>query len=239
MRVEAARIAAPVFRPRGERCAGRTWQPFGSLPRSLLPWRCAAARAKTRLANGHVRSRTGVAAAAASTQASAAARVDAARLVAADSEPGQWLSYGRTYDEQRFSPLAQIDKSNVARLGLAWFADIPLNRGQEATPLDGRRRAYYVAAVEQGDRLRRARPASSCGATIRKVPRESGVNACCDVVNRGVAAWNGKIYVGTLDGRLIALDAETGKPVWSVLTDRSRASATRSPARRGSSRARC
>jgi PQQ-dependent dehydrogenase (methanol/ethanol family) len=51
-----------------------------------------------------------------------------------------------------------------------------------------------------------------------EVPREYGVKACCDVVNRGVAAWQGKIYVGTLDGRLVALDARTGKALWSVVT---------------------
>ena len=51
-----------------------------------------------------------------------------------------------------------------------------------------------------------------------KVPLEYGVKVCCDVVNRGVAMWNGKIYVGTLDGRLIALDAANGQEVWSVQT---------------------
>ena len=57
-----------------------------------------------------------------------------------------------------------------------------------------------------------------------QVPRELGVKGCCDVVNRGVAAWKGKIYVGTFDGRLVALDAQTGKPVWSVVTgDQSKA----------------
>jgi outer membrane protein assembly factor BamB len=50
------------------------------------------------------------------------------------------------------------------------------------------------------------------------VPRALGVRGCCDVVNRGVAAWNGKIFVGTFDGRLVALDARSGRPVWSTLT---------------------
>lgn len=61
--------------------------------------------------------------------------VDDARLAAAHDEPGQWLSTGRTWDEQRHSPLQQIDADNVARLGLAWYADLDTNRGQEATPL--------------------------------------------------------------------------------------------------------
>ena len=55
--------------------------------------------------------------------------------MAADAEPGQWLSYGRTYDEQRFSPLEQITRANVGQLGLAWYADLDIDRGQEATPL--------------------------------------------------------------------------------------------------------
>ena len=63
------------------------------------------------------------------------AAVDAARLIEADAEPGQWLSHGRTYGEQRFSPLDQIDRQNVGALGLAWFADLDTHRGQEATPL--------------------------------------------------------------------------------------------------------
>ncbi|MGH9237737.1 MAG: PQQ-dependent dehydrogenase, methanol/ethanol family, partial [Vicinamibacterales bacterium] len=63
------------------------------------------------------------------------AAVGAERLVAADSEPGQWMTHGRTYDEQRFSPLDQITTANVTELGLAWFADLDTNRGQEATPI--------------------------------------------------------------------------------------------------------
>src|SRR5690349_23457465 len=64
-----------------------------------------------------------------------AANVDTARLVNADREPGQWLSVGRTYDEQRFSPLTQINTDNVSKLGLAWYYDLDTNRGQEASPL--------------------------------------------------------------------------------------------------------
>jgi PQQ-dependent dehydrogenase (methanol/ethanol family) len=149
------------------------------------------------------------------------AAVDEARMLAAATEPGQWLSYGRTYDEQRFSPLDQITTGNIGELGLAWFADIPLNRGQEATPIfvDG---VLYLSSSwsnvfaydgATGVELWRYDP---------QVPREWAVNVCCGEVNRGVAAWNGKIYVGTLDGRLVALDAATGQPVWDVYTiDRS------------------
>ena len=63
------------------------------------------------------------------------AAVNEARLLAADTEPGQWMSHGRNYDEQRFSPLAQINTDNVQQLGLTWYADLDTNRGQESTPL--------------------------------------------------------------------------------------------------------
>ena len=63
------------------------------------------------------------------------ANVDSKRMGEADREPGNWMSYGRTYSEQRFSPLDQITADNVKKLGLAWYADFDTNRGQEATPL--------------------------------------------------------------------------------------------------------
>jgi quinohemoprotein ethanol dehydrogenase len=143
--------------------------------------------------------------------------VSSERLLAADSEPGQWMSYGRTYSEQRYSPLAQIDTRNVGRLGLAWFADFDTHRGQESTPLevDG---TIYVTTAWSKVRAYDAKSGAPLWAYDPSVPGEWGVNACCDVVNRGAAVWNGKIYLGTLDGRLIALDAATGKPVWQVQT---------------------
>src|SRR5271165_5773177 len=74
------------------------------------------------------------------------AGVDGARIANADAEPGNWLSYGRTYSEQRYSPLARINATNAKRLGLAWFADLDTNRAQEATPLivDG---AMYITTA--------------------------------------------------------------------------------------------
>jgi alcohol dehydrogenase (cytochrome c)/quinohemoprotein ethanol dehydrogenase len=146
---------------------------------------------------------------------SSVANVDAARL--SDPDPRNWMSYGRTYSEQRFSPLARIDASNAAQLGLVWFADFDTNRGQEATPLviDG---VLYVSTAWSMVRAFDAKTGRSLWSYDPKVPRALGVRGCCDVVNRGVAAWQGKIYLGTFDGRLIALDAATGKPVWTVMT---------------------
>ena len=162
------------------------------------------------------------------------AKVDAARMKNADRDAANWLSYGRTYSEQRFSPLAKITADNAKQLGLAWFADLDTNRGQQATPLviDG---VMYVSTAWSMVKAYDAASGKLLWSYDPEVPRELGVKACCDVVNRGVAAWNGKIYVGTFDGRLVALDARTGKPVWSVVTgDQSKASP--SPRHRASSR---
>ena len=147
-----------------------------------------------------------------------AAQVDAARLAAAGTDGANWLSTGRTYDEQRHSPLKQVNADNVAQLGLAWHHDLDaVNRGQEATPIvvDG---VMYVSATWSKVFALNAKTGEQLWAYDPKVPGDWGINACCDVVNRGVAVWNGKVYVGTLDGRLVALDAATGKPVWETLT---------------------
>jgi alcohol dehydrogenase (cytochrome c)/quinohemoprotein ethanol dehydrogenase len=143
--------------------------------------------------------------------------VDGARIANADAEPGNWLTYGRTYSEQRYSPLARINDKNAQRLGLAWFADLDTNRAQEATPLivDG---VMYVSTAWSLVKAYDARTGRLLWAYDPQVHRELGVNACCDVGNRGVAAWNHKIFVGAYDGRLVALDAASGTPVWSTLT---------------------
>ena len=129
----------------------------------------------------------------------------------------QWPSLGRTPDEQRFSPLAKIDTANVGKLGLAWFADLDTNRGQEATPLmiDG---VLYISTSWSKVKAFDARTGKLIWAYDPKVPGEFAGRGCCDVVNRGVAVWDGKIYVASYDGRLIALDTKTGAEVWSVLT---------------------
>ena len=132
------------------------------------------------------------------------------------------MSHGRTYDEQRFSPLNQITKDNVKDLGLAWFADLDTHRGQEATPIvvDG---VLYISTAWSKVKAYNAATGEQLWSYDPLVPGGWGVKACCDVVNRGVAVWDGKVFVGTLDGRLIALDAATGKPLWDVNTiDRSK-----------------
>ncbi|HVW67342.1 MAG TPA: PQQ-binding-like beta-propeller repeat protein, partial [Steroidobacteraceae bacterium] len=147
----------------------------------------------------------------------APAAVDDKRLLQAGADADNWLTYGRTYSEQRFSPLAQIDAGNVAKLGLAWYFDLDTNRGQEATPLVVDGVLYTSTAWSKVFALDAA-----TGRLLWKydphVPGKTGIKACCDVVNRGVAVYHGKVFVGTLDGRLIALDAASGKLLWSVNT---------------------
>ncbi len=147
----------------------------------------------------------------------AEATADDGRLLSAETEPGQWMMVGRDFSEQRFSPLTQINKETVKRLGLAWFFATGSRRGLEATPVavdgvlytTGTWSKVYALDAANGKLLWSYDP---------QVPRRWGVYACCDVVNRGVAVWQGKVYLGTLDGRLIALDAATGNPLWSVLS---------------------
>jgi quinohemoprotein ethanol dehydrogenase len=153
----------------------------------------------------------------AALQAQRAADVDHVRLLRADREPGNWMTSGRTYQEQRFSPLTQIDDDNVARLGLAWYVDLNTHRGVEATPLvvDG---VLYTTSAWNITYALDAKTGTQLWKFDPEVPAVTGRLACCDIVSRGLAAWEGKIIVATLDGRLIALDAATGKPIWTVAT---------------------
>jgi len=145
------------------------------------------------------------------------AQVTDAEIVHANDQPGNWLTYGRTYSEQRFSPLKDINDHNVKGLGLAWFFDLDPNRGQEATPLVVDGVMYFTSAWSKVFALNAA-TGKLLWSYDPKVPKQWDINVCCDVVNRGVAIWQGKVYFGTLDGRLIALDAATGKLIWEVLT---------------------
>lgn len=142
--------------------------------------------------------------------------VDGARIQAAETS-GEWLSYGRTYSEQRYSPLAKVDTKTVGDLGLAWFHEFDTDRGQEATPIvvDG---VLYTTTAWSKVFALDAKTGALKWSYDPKVDGSKGFDACCDVVNRGVAVWGGKVFVGALDGRLIALDAATGKEAWSVQT---------------------
>ena len=148
--------------------------------------------------------------------------VDGARIAGADSEPGSWLTHGRTYSEQRYSPLADINVANVGELGLTWSFELGSTRGVEATPIvvDG---VMYVTAPWSIVFALDAASGELRWKYDPKVPGDWGRHACCDVVNRGVALWKGAVFVGTIDGRLVSLDAASGAVNWEVVTiDRSR-----------------
>jgi quinohemoprotein ethanol dehydrogenase len=147
-----------------------------------------------------------------------AANVDVARLLAADGEPQNWFAGGRDKDATYYSPLTTINAKNVKQLGFAWEYDLgePM-RGQEATPIviDGVMYTSgtwgYVYAVDaaSGKQLWRYDP---------KPDYFIGRNPCCDLVNRGVAVWKGKVYVASVDGRLHALNAASGEKLWEADT---------------------
>jgi len=143
------------------------------------------------------------------------AQVDMKRLLGANAEGGQWMTHSRTFDEQYFSPLDKISADNVGKLGLAWYVDLPTNQNVETTPLmiDG---VLYVTLPWSMVMAVDAKTGKQLWLHDAKVDKAWNGNICCGVDNRGAAAWKGKIFFGTLDGRLIALDAKTGNEVWSV-----------------------
>jgi quinohemoprotein ethanol dehydrogenase len=134
-----------------------------------------------------------------------------------DALPGAWLSYGRTQGETRYSTLKQIDSSNAKRLGLAWSYEMGAGGGnQEGTPLMWNNTLYGITTwsvvfaldARTGKELWRWDPEVN-QTTLRPV-------ICCGIVNRGIALYNGMIIAPSIDGRLFALNALTGKPVWET-----------------------
>ena len=135
----------------------------------------------------------------------------------ADALFGSWLTYGRSQGETRFSPLKQIDTSNVNRLGLAWSYVVGAGGGnQEGTPLVWNNTLYGVTTwsvvfaldARTGEQVWRWDPEINQTAVRPKI--------CCGIVNRGLALYNGMIIAALNDGRLMALNALTGKPVWEA-----------------------
>jgi quinohemoprotein ethanol dehydrogenase len=147
----------------------------------------------------------------------ASAAVTGERLTHADADPGNWMSYGRDYSEQRFSPLKEIDTNTVEKLGLDWSYTFSSKRGLEATPLmiDG---TLFVTGVWSTVYAFDAKSGALLWEYDPKVNRDVAPLLCCDAVNRGVAAYGDSIFVGTLDGRLISLDAKSGQVNWDVQT---------------------
>ncbi|MBS0393530.1 MAG: PQQ-dependent dehydrogenase, methanol/ethanol family [Proteobacteria bacterium] len=155
---------------------------------------------------------------AAAPPTAAAGRVDATRLAAAGQEPENWFTAGRDQDGTYYSPLKLIDAGNVARLGFAWEYDLGTpRRGQEATPIvvDGTMYTSgtwgYVYALDAATGAERWRYDPHAAPAAAR-------NPCCDLVNRGVAVWKGRVYVAAVDGRLHAVDAASGRKLWDVDT---------------------
>src|SRR5579875_220522 len=135
----------------------------------------------------------------------------------ADPLPGSWLSYGRSQGEWRYSPLKQIDTSNAGRLGLAWTYVLGAGGGnQEGTPLVWNNTLYeitnwsvvFAVDTRTGKEVWRWDPEVNQQAVRPRL--------CCGIVNRGIALYRGMIIAPANDGRLFALDALTGKPVWEA-----------------------
>src|SRR5215510_3281007 len=144
-------------------------------------------------------------------------RIDDVALKKAGRTGEDWLTYGLTLSETRFSPLKQIDATNVNRLALAWSYDVgPGGGGQEASPLAWNGTVYgitnwsvvFAVDARTGKERWRWDPEVNQTAVRSKI--------CCGVVNRGIAIYQGKVIAPVIDGRLQALDAETGKPVWEA-----------------------
>ena len=157
-----------------------------------------------------------IALAACGKQASAPVTAGVTDAMIAAPPAGEWLTVAGDHNETRYSPLDLISDKNVGTLGLAWSADLDTARGQEATPLmhDG---VLYVSTAWSMVKAYDAKTGALKWAYDPKVPRAKLVDVCCDAVNRGVALYGDKVYVGTLDGRLVALDQKTGTVVFDKL----------------------
>lgn len=161
---------------------------------------------------------------AAPAAAHAAAKVDTAYIAANAATTRDWPSYGLDYAETRFSKLDRINAANVKDLGLAWTYNLESTRGVEATPLvvDG---VMYVSASWSVVHAIDTRTGKRLWTFDPKVDKSHGYKGCCDVVSRGVALYQGKVFVAAFDGRLIALDAASGRKLWEkdTIADHKRA----------------
>ena len=151
------------------------------------------------------------------TQMSAAQAEVNNRSLANEANGTNWAAYGRTFSTDHFSPLKQINAKNVGKLGLAWYYDLPIVNSVYTTPLavNG---ILYVPAGFSVIRAMDAKTGKVLWTYDPKVTAHSGVELRGGWGIRGIAYWEGKVYTGTHDGRLIALNAKTGKLVWSVKT---------------------
>ena len=163
--------------------------------------------------------------------------IDDAMLESAGEQGRDWLTYGRSYTEQRHSPLTQINKGNLDELGLAWTIDLGTKRGIQSTPLvvdgimfmSGPWSVVYAIDARKGELLWTFDP---------EVDRSRAMVNCCGVVNRGVALYKGSVFVATLDGSVYSLDATDGSVNWEPRPLKLMVPIIQAPERSGSSTAR-
>src|SRR5882724_9097648 len=143
----------------------------------------------------------------------ARAQVTADRLVNASREPQQWLTYSGSYDGSRFSPLDQINRTNVQRLTLQWVFQSGVRGWHETTPLvvDG---VMYLTTPDNHAYAVDVRTGRPLWHYERNLPKE--MSLCCGPQNRGLAALGDRLFLGTLDAHVVSLDAKTGRVRWDV-----------------------
>ena len=144
---------------------------------------------------------------------SISAQVTSERLLDASREPQQWLMYSGAYDGSRFTPLDQINRSNVQRLALQWVFQTRVRGQHETTPLviDG---VMYLTTPQNHAYAVDVRTGRPLWHYERNLPKE--MSLCCGPQNRGLAALGDRLFMGTLDAHVVSLDAKTGRVRWDV-----------------------
>jgi lanthanide-dependent methanol dehydrogenase len=135
----------------------------------------------------------------------------------ATADNGNWEMPGKNYASTRFSAMREVNPANVARLKVAFTFPTGIKKGHEAPPLVVGSTMYLITPFPNDlyaiDLARKPKPAIKWVFRPKPVPAAQGV-ACCDVVNRGAAYANGRIFFNTLDGQAIAVDARSGRQIW-------------------------
>jgi alcohol dehydrogenase (cytochrome c) len=146
-------------------------------------------------------------------QPAAPAQVTYDRLLHAEKDNGNWITYSGSYRSWRYSGLDQITRSNASRLKIEWVYQMPTALMVETTPLvvDG---IMYLTEPPSNVVALDAKTGRQYWRYRRELPKP--INVCCGEVNRGVAILGDRVFLGTVDAHLVALDAKTGAVLWDV-----------------------
>jgi PQQ-dependent dehydrogenase (methanol/ethanol family) len=150
--------------------------------------------------------------------ATAAVAAPADDLAAMSRDPKQWVMPARDYSSTRFSPLDQINASTVGQLQVAWMFSVGTQRGQEAAPLVIGDTLYIISSFPNKVFALDAASGDLKWTYVPNQDRAAQGVACCDVLTRGIAYDNGRIFLVTLDNHVVALDAKTGQEQWNTKT---------------------